>query len=79
LVVATCRDKKHSVVKKKKVRLISKKEEDKDVMPSVLSVVLTTHELFVSRKPSVKPNLLVWEIIESKSTLGAVKFFECSN
>jgi hypothetical protein len=60
----------------KQVRIISKKEEDKDVSGnlSVLSVVLSTNELFVSRKPSAKPNLLAWEVISSESTPGAVKF-----
>lgn len=60
----------------KKVRLISKKEEDKEVMPSVLSVILhQTHELFVSRKPSAKPNLLVWDVLASTTTPGPFFIF----
>jgi len=59
----------------KQIRLISKKEEDKDVLESILSVVVPTKELFVSKKPSTKPNLLVWEIQPSKTTPGAIKFF----
>jgi hypothetical protein len=60
----------------KQVRIISKKEEDKDVSGSlsVLSVVVSTNELFVSRKPSSKPNLLAWEVLNSETTHGAVKF-----
>jgi len=58
----------------KQLRLISKKEENKDhVMASIVSVDIATNELFVCNV-SKKPNLLSWEVRSSTTTVGAVKF-----